>query len=400
MKINLNKVFLFSGSISDLIVSFIVNLILIRFLMPEIFGQYAIFLTMIALIQMVLTLRLDVQIIRLKEINSLLKSNYVFISIVETLIINFVVLSYFIFFQELNYLIIILMISMSFWNIVAVQVAIYEKTFNYVRLTIFEKSTSIFGNLAAVLIVLLFINKEASIYIRHLVHVFTFLILLIYFKNFVFFRINEIKLSILKKIIFDGRYIWIDGILESLIDRIILIVSNIFGGFSITGIIFQSKRLILVPHQILSPIYNRLFYNEISQKKNSESKILHFYSTSKLKLLLYFLISIIIIIMPKEVYIFILGNNWVDAVLPIKFLTGLLISNTFYDMIKSFFISEENNRNLVTLRLSVIFLFVSLAFFFYKFSELDVAIIIAISISMAYFLPTMYYLYKIFYVKK
>ncbi|MBM3565562.1 MAG: hypothetical protein FJX42_05560, partial [Alphaproteobacteria bacterium] len=345
-------IFLTGGAVVQALAGLGAQLILMRLLWPEAFGEFAAVLASASLAQVVLSLRLNVLIIRISdaEMTEDRRERYRAAMVWETLAATAVTL---ILLAATGYLfayatVLVLSLAIAQWTNQAV--AFFERTMAYRRIVTVETGSQIVGHAAAVALVLAGAGS-AALYLRE------FIVTLVRLGAFA--RVGALSRPVVRlprwaevrALAAEARGFWTDAILDSGFSRLVILTAAGIGGTHGAGIFAQSQRLAIVPHQILSPVASRLSANLFSRIEDS---------AARRRLLIGMTLAMAAILLPAAglaaVYAdpfvpWALGEHWRPAAGVIIAMTGVIVFFPAFELLRIYCLTQRRTRLVLLARI-------------------------------------------------
>jgi O-antigen/teichoic acid export membrane protein len=265
--------FLLNGQILQAAASFGVNLVLVRYLLPEEFGHFALIMAGAVLVYAVFSLRFDVLIIRASDeyFTKHRQDIYFNASILETLLSSALLVGWLIFFDDMGAWEIGLITALGIRHWTGYNKAFYERTMPFRKLAVLETLVSLGGSVVA--LVFLYFGFGANIlYIREFFLSFAGLIGLWWIGGLAIRRISFPRLVDWKNLLLEIRGIWLDGMLENSFNRIVILLVGFLGGERTVGFFVQAQRLSMVPGQLIGPVIIRVAGNWFSRVEDRQKR--------------------------------------------------------------------------------------------------------------------------------
>ena len=266
-------VFLTVGAIVQAVAGLGAQLVLMRLLLPEEFGDFAIVLASAGLAQIVLSLRLHVLIIRLSdaELTETRRECYQAALVWETAAAAAVTLIGLAAAGLLSAYAMIMVAALAVAQWTNQSAAFFERTLAYRRIVAVETASQIVGHLAAVALVLIGFGA-ASLYLRELIAALARLGAFGWIGALSWPRCRLPRWPELRALAIEARGLWADGVMESGFVRIIVLAAAGLTNPHGAGIFAQSQRLAIIPHQILAPVVIRLSTNLFSRIDDARAR--------------------------------------------------------------------------------------------------------------------------------
>jgi len=246
-----------SGSAIQAGTAFAANLVLVRLLLPEDFGQFAIVMANIGLVQSVVSVPIATIVLRTPqaELDDKL-SLYAAANIVQNLVVliggSLLLLAV----GKLGLKSALLLAGSLCSNWVAMQMKLYERKFRYQHLSLLETGSHLAGHLFAV--VGAFMGLGAIVlYGRELVRQLNLILGLKWLNGLQSIPLRWLKFRDWQELFQQVRGFWTNGFLASSFERIVILTVSWLAGEEGAGYFFQARRLAMVPHQFLQPVTHR-----------------------------------------------------------------------------------------------------------------------------------------------
>ena len=241
-KLRIGTGFLLSGQFLQALCAFIVNLVLVRYLIPEEFGRFAFVMSSAAMFFSILSLNIKTIILRTTraKLNEKLKEVYFSITVYETLFAMVLAILWLIFSGNAGIweISLIVILGVRHWS--NTNLGFFERDMLYKRIALVETIAVVTAHLLTLLLLSYGIEKDL-LYIREII------ITLFSVSGFYFIRgIKVFKLIGFWKIdwfdvLRESRSLWFDSILESSFNRMIIIFVSVLGGDKLAGFFFQAQ---------------------------------------------------------------------------------------------------------------------------------------------------------------
>jgi len=333
---------LLSGAVIQAAVAFVANLFLMRMLLPEDFGRYAIIQANLGLISAFLNFRIADVVLRLpeSEYDESVVGTLAGALFLQTILVGVLGLLsiYFMGYLSVEALILVATILGASWT--GFFIRIYERKFNYRGVTLTENGSAILSNIAAVCGAVLGLGAIV-LYFRDLLRVLLQFLALLYFGAVKF---QQVKLPNSKSFAFlktNISGIWVDGILEQTFHRVIILAVGFLAGEKGAGYFFQARRLAMVPHELTQPLTFRLAYNYFSHKVSPLEKYAKLMQFLRYELVFLTLAVLCILFILDPVVPWLFGANWEPVVEVMYYLGGFMIFVTLFNTIKSYSMAEN-----------------------------------------------------------
>lgn len=323
------------GTVVQVVSGFGVQIVLMRMLMPDDFGRFAMLLAGCGLVQAILSLRLNVLIIRLPEGDEETAGLYQAALVWETAACVIIATLWVLSAGLMSWSVLILLTALTLGQWVNQAVAFYERKMDYARISVIETGSQLTGHMVA-LIGIVAGAGALSLYLRELAVVIC--------KLVAFSAIGALPHPIWRRpsraalvtLWTHARGIWSEGILEGAFARLVILASSGLTGLHGTGLFAQSQRLAMLPHQFLSPIISRMSTNMFSRSNNPADRN---------RLAISMAISATVLITPAitvtwfwapDLVPWLFGENWREAGVLLKAMVGVILFLSLFDLLRAF----------------------------------------------------------------
>jgi PST family polysaccharide transporter len=325
------------------------NLVLVRFLLPEDFGRFAIVMANIGLVQSVVSLPVATIVLRTPETELESKlSLFAAVNIIQNLVVFWGGLLILLAVGKFDIKSFLLLISSVSSNWIQMQMKLYERKFHYRQLSLLEAISHIFSHLFAVIGALIGLGAVV-LYARGLVQELHLILGLKWLNGLQAIPLRWLKLKDWQVLFQEVRGFWANGFLANSFERVVILTVGAMAGDQGTGYFFQARRLSIVPHQILQPITHRISINYLSNRVSAEKR-----ETLVLKGLI--VISSVIIpialgiaIIADPIIPILFGSKWKPIVPIFIAMLGFLIGITLFSFVKSYFVARGMMKTLIFL---------------------------------------------------
>jgi len=330
-----------SGGMVQALVAFGANLILVRLLTPEDFGRYAIVLSNVNLMGAIVSFRVPPLVLRdsKDELDEYL-AGYTTILIVETFIVATGAVVLLAIFGLLDWKSLFILGSSLLSTWVLVQTRLYERSFEYRRISIVESGSHIAGHLFAV--VGAFLGMGALVlYLRAALNQLIRLGGLAWFGGLSRLPVRWLSLEEWRSFLQRIRGLWTDGALEQSFERAVIVVVGALAGERVTGFFFQARRLAIIPHQLLQPVTDRIIYNHFSHQLHPDKRF------RGLLQIVGGLGSVLAIgaigahQFANPIIPWLFGEQWAPVVPLFIAMLGVIIAMSLFNILKTFYMAED-----------------------------------------------------------
>ncbi|MBX9634171.1 MAG: oligosaccharide flippase family protein [Magnetospirillum sp.] len=345
--------FLTGGALVQAGLGLVAQLVLMRQLIPEDFGRFAVVLAVCGLVQMVLSLRLNALIIRVpdQEMTPERRDRYRAALLWETVASTVVTLVWLAVSDLMSPFALMLVASLSLGQWSNQTVAFYERRMAYGRIVMVEAGSQILGHALAVGLVLSGVGA-AALYLREL--------MVAVIRLAAFARIGALSTPLWRSLsmadwrllIAEARAIWVDGVLESGLARMIVLGASALGGAHGTGIFAQSQRLATIPHQVLAPVVVRMSANLFSRIQDKTARLALLFRLTLFTLSGLAVAAVAAAILAEPLIPPLLGEHWRPASKVVVAMSGVIIFFSSFELLRAYCVTQHRMGVLLAARLS------------------------------------------------
>ncbi len=328
------------GAAAQAVVAFLANLALVRLLLPEDFGRFALIQANVSLVGAVANLQINTVVRRTPEEEltdrrlSLLGSALV-VQIMLVCLGAFLLLwSTGAFCTEA--MIVLVTSAAASW--VTLQVCLYERRLDYQRIARVETGAHLASQLFAVAGAVLGLGPIV-LYLRVPVQLVGKAGALQLMGALRWFPLCWLNLDGWKLIFRQVQGFWADGVLEQSLERIVLLLVGGLGGERSAGYFFQSRRLATIPHQLLQPVAYRMGITYFSHRapKGRRKRLLMI--TLVLAGTVLVLTAMMTVLLARPVVPRVFGPDWSPVVPLLIAMVGIIVGVTLFDTLKAYFMA-------------------------------------------------------------
>ncbi len=273
VKLRYGAAFLVTGQAMQAFVAFGVNLVLVRFLLPEDFGRFALVMAAASIVFSVLSARTDILVIRAtdRQLSDRAKDLYFSILAMEMVPSCLVIALWIVFSDPSNSWNwgLVLALGVRHWS--QQNRAYFERTMPYRKLALIETGAAVASHLLALGLVLGGVGWRV-LYVREYFLAFSGLAGLWWVGGLTLRRLRLPSGAEWRSVFKEARGIWLDGILEGSFQRFTILLAGLLGGERLAGFFFQAQRLAIVPNQFLAPIVSRVAANWFGRTEDAGRK--------------------------------------------------------------------------------------------------------------------------------
>ncbi|MBC7952360.1 MAG: oligosaccharide flippase family protein [Rhodospirillaceae bacterium] len=339
------------GSAFQALVAFAANLVLVRHLMPEQFGRFAVIQAGAGLVLSVLSLRMGSVIIRMPEaqLTPSMRERLFSVLTMEA-VACLAVLAIWGAVSGMGQLMgVVLMVSMVLNSWTASNRAFYERGMDYRRLAAVETAVHLGGHIFAVALVIAGMGAEV-LYLREMFFVVVGLLALARVGGLSWYRLRWVSVAEWRAVLRDVRGIWLDSMLENVHQRLVILVVNAVAGLAGAGLFFQAQRLAMVPHQFLMPLVGRVAGTWFGRTEDGHER-----RSGRAKFLMVLtpmlvLAAVLAWLLADPVVPWLFGPNWAPAAPLLVSLAGLIVFLSLFEVLRSYAVASKLIRLLLVAR--------------------------------------------------
>lgn len=343
--------FLAGGAIIQAIVGLAAQLVLMRLLFPEAFGEFVTLMAGCSLVQTVLSLRLNVLIIRASDDDledgkgALYRAALIWESVIATVITLAWVAS--IGLMSGYALTLVASLALGHWT--NQSAAFYERKMAYPRIVAVETGSQIAGHGLAV--ALIFAGAgAASLYAREMAVTLS--------RLWAFSRLGALpspswrmpNVADLRLLFAEARGLWADGLLEGGFSRIVILASAGLGGAHGAGILSQTLRLALIPHQLMSPMVVRLSANLFARTTDPLARSRLLLQLTSVTLIILVAVAGIALWLAEPLIPSVLGEQWRPVVSVIEAMAGVIVFFSAFELLRAYCMTRQRMDLLMVAR--------------------------------------------------
>lgn len=365
-------------------VAFAANLILVRYIVPEGFGKFALTQATIGMVLTVVSLRLGTQIIRTNSItyDEDAKRLYFNAILQESIIAGILAALGLYLGGLLDWWGALLLLSTLTTYFADNNKNYYEREMRYKQLSIIESGANGSSHVVSILLVLLGAGWTV-LYIREFAFGVIYLIWLARMGAFKWYRPRLLKLHEWKFLIRNAKGIWLDAMLENSFSRFVMLLIGAVGGNRGAGLFLQAYRLAGVPHQLLAPLAGRIAFSWFSRETDRARRL------KKLQIIIMSMLVpllgavCITIFYGDQIILFLFGEAWVHVGQLLVSLIGLMMFLSISDALRVYFIATYHTRYSIIMKITQYLVFGSCVIGFMLTDSVSINGL-GVSVSLAY----------------
>lgn len=324
------------------------NLVLVRHLSPSDFGSYAMALAIVSTTFAILSLRLAPIVIRDPGLDQApeLKRMYIGAGVVETFFAASAAAAVIAALGAMTGLVGLLILVTAGTHLLGTLRAFYERRMPLAQLALVETGASFASHAVAVMMVVASAGL-AALYVRDLIFLLSTVagLRIVGGLQAPFPRMPSRAEWVL--LLRQGRDLWVDGMLEGLLQRLTVLLAGWFGGSRDAGFFFQAQRLAIVPHQILFPLVARTAMLWLSRLGEGRAR-----TAGRNRLLLASSVllgaaAVAAILFADPVVPWLFGETWQPVALLLVWLSGVVMFSTLFEILKTFCLATSQTSVLL-----------------------------------------------------
>jgi len=335
--------------------SFAVQIALMRLLLPEDFGRFAMVLAGCSLVQTVLSWRLNVLIIRLPvgDVESPTARRYQAGLVWETVAATAVTLVWLAFSELMSAYALLLVLALTLAQWTNQNLAFFERGMAYGRIAMAETGSQLCGHVGALVLVLAGAGPIA-LYIREVVAIIARLIAYGAVGALLRPVFTMPRLTDLRQLWNEARGVWAEGLLEGFFSRLLIITAGSVVGLHGAGIFAQSQRLAMLPHQFMAPVLSRFAVNLFNRTESRQQRRRLLFRLSVATAAVLSLAVFAVLMWAEDIVPLIFGPNWAEAGLVLGAMTGLILFLSLFELLRSYCYAVGAVRPIISARLTQI----------------------------------------------
>lgn len=330
-----------SGSLVQAVVGLGTQILLMRLLMPSEYGTFAVVMAGCSLIQTLLSLRLNVLIIRLGHSpeEQRLAGLYQAALVWETVTCTLMAMVWLAVSDLLSVSALLLLGALALGQWVNQMVAFYERGMDYTRITMVETSSQLLGHVFAIILALAGAGA-ITLYLRELATIIFRTVIFAAIGALVWPKWRRPTMAELMDLWRRARAVWSEGILEGLFSRVVVLTSGSVGGMHGAGLFSQSQRLAMLPHQFLAPVVSRMSTNLFSRTQDPALRQRYALRLVSITCALLVPAVVTVWVWAPGLVPWLLGEHWREAGDVLRTLIGVIAFLSLFDLLRSFCYSQ------------------------------------------------------------
>jgi len=365
--------------------AFFANLALVRLLSPEDFGQFAIIQADVSLVGALLNFQTGPLLLRAseEELEDKNLSLYTGALIAETLLVGSGAVTTLWALNLLTIGAIILLVTSLATTWVQTQLRLYERTFEYKRITYVESAAYFSSRLLAV-VGAYFGVGSIVLYLRNTVRQTVIFEGLRRLSGFTALPFRWLTLRDWRTYLQKLKGFWADGLLERMFDRAVVMTIGGLAGEETTGYFYQARRLAITPNQVLRPFSYRMAFNHFSNRVREENR----YSTlwkgllAEVGVLGLVVMTAWLFADPAIPWLF--GEQWRPVVPMVLAMTGVIVGMPMLGTLQVYFKAQNRMRPFIIWARGFQYVMIALAAWTAFLTPLDVGVLLSIGLSASF----------------
>lgn len=379
-----------SGSVLQAVVAFAANLVLVRLLLPKDFGRFAIVEANVGLVGAVVNFRINNALLRTPKAELTSERLNLLASALAAQMLAVGAGAFLLLwsFGLLNVEAMILLVASVSSAWVAFRVCLFEREFDYKRLSWVETASQLAGHVFAVAGVLLGLGALV-LYLRGAVQQLCRFGGLRLAGALPRISLRWLNLEDWRLVTRQVRGFWADGVLEQSFERFVILLLGGLAGERTTGYFFQARRLANLPHQLMQPLTFRMAFNYFSHRATESNKgrvLLKGLGMAGGGLLL---IAVLAVTLADPVIPWVFGPGWAPVVPLFIAMVGIIVGMTLFNTLKSYFMAESRMRTFMIFGRTVQYAAVGVAALAISINVVEAPLGLALGLSSGFVLATL-----------
>ncbi len=339
---------LVAGTAVQALVAFAVNLVLVRFIVPEEFGRFAIILAGASVVYWVMSLRVNVLIIRLGETDydDRAKDLYFSAITIEALAATAIIMAWLAATGGLGVWETVLVAAVGVRHWTDLNKTFFEREMRYRQLALVETGATVGGHLTALALALLGAGWVA-LFVREAVISVLNALSLSAVGGLTLRPVRMLSIADWRHLFREARGVWLDSVLEGSFQRWTILLAGFLGGDAAAGLFFQAQRLAVVPQQFLAPVVNRIMANWFGRTEDAAERI-----RGRDRLLLTIAVplavaGVLTALFADPVVPWLFGASWAGAADPFAAMCGMVTFFSLFETLKSYCLTTRQSRKIL-----------------------------------------------------
>lgn len=337
-----------SGSLVQTGIGFVANILLVRLLTPTNWGTYALILAYVSIVSTILNFRMEDVLLREAEedLTSTRKNKFLTVALVESVLIAGLAGSVLIYLGLFWPFGIIFLSSTVAGLVVNAQRSIFERSFQYREISIFETGAHVSSHLGAVAGAVVGLGPVV-LYLRDWIRVIGITVGLVWMKGLTPFRVRLPSAEDWRSIYTTARGLWVDGWLEQGFERLIVVFVGTFAGTATAGYFYQARQLAFTPHRILQPAAFRIPFNFFSRQQDDSKTQDTLFRLLGFEALLLVPTAALTVLVADPLVPLLFGSEWRPAIPLLQLMAGSMIGVTLFNTLKAYHMATSKMRRFI-----------------------------------------------------
>jgi PST family polysaccharide transporter len=376
---------LISGGTFRAATAFFANLALVRLLSPEDFGQFAIIQADVSLVGALLNFQTGPLLLRAsdEELEEENLSRYTGALIAETLLVGSGAVITLWVLNLLTVGAVILLITSLATTWVQTELRLYERTFEYKRITYTESVAHFLSRLFAVAGAYLGMGPIV-LYLRNTIRQTVIFEGLRRLGGLTAFPLRWLTLrdwqAYLKKL----KGFWADGLLERMFDRAVVMTIGGLTGEETTGYFYQARRLAITPNQVLRPFSYRMAFNHFSNRISEGNRYSTLWKGLLVEIGVLGLAVLTAWFFANPVVPWLFGEEWRPVVPMLLALSGVIIGMPMFGTLQVYFKAQNRMRPFIIWARGFQYVMIAVAAIMAFRTPLNAGVLLSIGLSASF----------------
>ncbi len=382
-----NCLWMLGGGAGRTVIAFFSNLVLVWYLLPEEFGRFALTQATIGLVAGTVGLRVSDIIIR--EASHALESggkDFLFSALVVESVILFLgawCLLWFVGLWDLWAGILLFGTIAANWDGAAF--AYYERSFRYKNLALLEFCAYVLTHGVLVAGVVMGVGYPV-LYVRRWIEAVGRFAGLCFVGGMVTFRLRWLGLPDWKALYHRFRGFWLEGWVNHLFERLVMLMVGWMAGEKAAGYFFQARRLADAPHNLISPVTERIAYNYFSHRVAADRGTHGLGQVLAVQLVFLSVVVVAVFFLANPLIPMLLGLQWEPVVPLLQAMTGIILGFSPFATLKVLFMARNRMRHFVLLGRGIQYATLAGATLIILVYHVSSTFMLAVSLSVGYVL--------------
>lgn len=339
-----------SGAGVQAVVAFLANLALVRLLMPEEFGRFAIVQANISLVTAVTNLKINDLLLREpeEELDQERLGLYLGALAFQTVAVGLGAVALLWAFDLLRFDATILLLSVLGGHWVHAQMTLFERQFDYRRISIIDATAKGTGQLFAVAGALAGLGGLV-LYLRAAVQLIGQVAGLGWVGGLRRLPLRWLGVDEWKRVFGKIRGFWLDGVLAQSFERLVILMVGALVGERATGFFYQARMLATTPHRLAKPLTSRIAFNYFSHQVEPGNRRSVLRRTLGWEGAVLLVVAAGTFFLADPVVPWLFGSDWTGVVPLLRAMSGMIVALTTFNTLNAYFMSLGRMRPFIIL---------------------------------------------------